>query len=310
MADILDAAQSTTQTPPEPTPPVPEPPMESDSLIIPPAEQPATPSTPTPPQNIPEKPKKKSHVGILVAGLLLLIITIPILTVYMKQQNDIRSRAAGTGPWNEGVYATSTPTPTTTSTPPPTITCIFDDWNTALTCINVNGQWQWCNPPKGEMGWLVDHDCTTDKCDDNNNPYYCIHSGTNYACIKSGTCTPTNVQPKNCHTGSGCGSTGNTSTPTATTTVAPQCTAIVAYDTSGNALSQSDLNALKPGATITLAFAPGGAATKVRFNVNSGAWNETTTKNANGQFTWNYTLNNTTSFTITVQWFDGTNWNN
>jgi hypothetical protein len=76
----------------------------------------------------------------------------------------------------------------------------------------------------------------------------------------------------------------------------------------GNALSASELAALQPGDTITLAFAPGGAATKVRFRVNSGSWNETTTKNANAQFIWNYTLTNTTSFTIEAQWFDGSVW--
>lgn len=88
----------------------------------------------------------------------------------------------------------------------------------------------------------------------------------------------------------------------------PQCISIVAYK-NGNALSSSDLAALNVGDTITLAFAPGGNATKVRFQVNSGGWNETTTKNANSQFVWDYTLANTTSFNIQAQWFDGTNWN-
>jgi hypothetical protein len=89
-----------------------------------------------------------------------------------------------------------------------------------------------------------------------------------------------------------------------------QCINIVAYK-DGNALSASDLSALHVGDTITLAFAPGGAATKVRFRVNSTSdadWNETTTKNANSQFTWNYTLANTTSFNIEAQWFDGSVW--
>lgn len=87
----------------------------------------------------------------------------------------------------------------------------------------------------------------------------------------------------------------------------PQCINIIAYK-DGNALSQAELNALQPGDMITLAFAPGGAATKVRFRVNAGSWNETTTKNGNGQFTWNYTLENATSFSIEAQWFDGSAW--
>lgn len=95
-----------------------------------------------------------------------------------------------------------------------------------------------------------------------------------------------------------------------TPTTAPQCVNIVAYK-DGNALSQSDLTGLQPGQTITLAFAPGGAATKVRFRVNStndADWHETTTKNSNAQFTWDYTLANATSFNIEAQWFDGSAW--
>ncbi|MCX6791804.1 MAG: hypothetical protein NT149_02085 [Candidatus Gottesmanbacteria bacterium] len=108
---------------------------------------------------------------------------------------------------------------------------------------------------------------------------------------------------KNCHADASCA--GNTPPPTPTP---PQCINIIAYK-DGNALSQDELNALQPGDMITLAFAPGGAATKVRFRVNAGAWNETTTKNANGQFTWDYTLENVTDFTIDAQWFDGSVWN-
>ncbi|MCX6794080.1 MAG: hypothetical protein NTY06_03165, partial [Candidatus Gottesmanbacteria bacterium] len=94
---------------------------------------------------------------------------------------------------------------------------------------------------------------------------------------------------------------------------APQCiNNIVAYK-NGNALSPSELAALQPNDVITLAFAPGGAATKVRFRVNSSSdadWWETTTRhpNNNAQFMLNYSLANTTSFTIEAQWFDGTAW--
>ncbi len=123
MADILDAAQSNTPAPPDVGPPVepppspvgepPEPPStpsepvipppppatSTDSLIIPPPEEPITTTTttttttqPVPPP--PEKPKKKSRLGVLIAGLLILAITIPILTVFVRQQVEIRSRAA------------------------------------------------------------------------------------------------------------------------------------------------------------------------------------------------------------------------
>ncbi len=109
MADILDAAQTTTPPPPPvepppvpPTPPVvpdeppipPVPPTAStDSLIIPPPETPApeptTTSTPPPPP-----PKKKSRLGVLLAGLLLLVITLPIAILAVRQQVEIRSKAA------------------------------------------------------------------------------------------------------------------------------------------------------------------------------------------------------------------------
>lgn len=96
----------------------------------------------------------------------------------------------------------------------------------------------------------------------------------------------------------------------------PQCVSIVAYQ-NGNALSITELSALHVGDTITLAFAPGGAATKVRFAVNPSTppvdsdWHETTTRSQTnpGQFVWGYQLENTANFNIIAQWFDGTNWN-
>jgi len=96
-------------------------------------------------------------------------------------------------------------------------------------------------------------------------------------------------------------------TPTPTPTTAPKCVAIVAYK-DGNALSASELSALHVGDTITLAFVPNGAATNVRFRVNSGDWHETTTKNANSQFVWDYSLENVSNFEIEAEWFDGTSW--
>ncbi len=101
------------------------------------------------------------------------------------------------------------------------------------------------------------------------------------------------------------------SADTPTTTLEPMmCISLVAYK-DGNALSASDLSALQPGDTITITFIPGGPITKVRFRVNSSSdadWHESTTKNANGQFVWDYTLTNTTSFFVEGQYFDGSVW--
>ena len=528
MADILNAAQLNTQSPPDPAPPVPEPiapepttpEPSTDSLIVPPP----PPSSPPPEQQKQkeappfEKSKPKSRVGALLAGLLLLVITLPILVVFVKQQVEIRSRATGgvctapdvclpvsscnlsnrepgegtcTGPYSccgavikttkdlcaqgdtycvntdtvaicksdkSGYDNTSCGTNTTCSTAegrcipkptktpetpattpkgtdapktvkPPTNTCAganqpccqsLGNYTTlncqvGLTCVddtcvkpptntcaganqpccqslgnyttlncqagltcnssnicvttsgggtltcecnpntqsncsstytgspekcvsggcnssgNNSGNWlscsltdtciydnrvpkcvgtQMCDVPVGEMGWL-DDSCKGKAGGTNTTscplPHYCTTIGT---CIKNGTCTPAGMSNTNCHTDASCGGNTPTTTPTKTPTPTtnPQCISLIAYDTNGNALSAGDLNALHVGDTITLAFAPGGAATKVHFRVNAGAWTESTTKNTNGQFTWTYTLENVTDFLIEAQWFDGTVW--
>ena len=184
--------------------------------------------------------------------------------------------------------------------------CIYD--NRVTKCVGT----QLCDVPVGEMGWQ-DDSCKGKAGGTNTSscalPHYCTTNGT---CIKNGTCTPAGMSNTNCHTDPSCGGNTPTTTPTKTLTPTPtnnpQCISIIAYDKNGNALSVSELNALHVGDTITLAFAPGGAATKVHFRVNAGTWTESTTKNTNGQFTWTYTLENVTDFLIEAQWFDGTVW--
>lgn len=104
------------------------------------------------------------------------------------------------------------------------------------------------------------------------------------------------------------GGGGSNPTNPPVVTSPPQCVAIYVYNSAGTILTSTDLAALQPGATITLGFIPPGSSTKVRFQVNSGGWNETTTK-VGSEFRWNYTLANISSFNIQAQWFDGTNWN-
>ncbi len=194
----------------------------------------------------------------------------------------------------QGSSLTCGPAPTTTGTPTPY--CIFDNY--VSQCVGT----ELCDVPVGEMGWL-NSSCNKSGANIPSCalPYYCTSNGT---CIKNGTCTPTGMTNKNCHADVSCGGGGaNTPTPTPS-----QCINIIAYK-DGNALSTAELTALHPGDMITLAFAPGGAATKVHLRVNAGAWNETSNKNTNGQFIWNYTLENVTSFTIEAQWFDGSVWN-
>lgn len=105
--------------PPEPVPePVMPPPVEppappmapstsTDSLIVPPAsvEPPPEPTvepppiteepTPPPPPPAPQEPKKKKGMNpaLIIAGFLMLFITIPLVYFGVKQQQEIRSRA-------------------------------------------------------------------------------------------------------------------------------------------------------------------------------------------------------------------------
>lgn len=145
------------------------------------------------------------------------------------------------------------------------------------------------------------------------NPYICT---TGLPCPAGWSCTGdvvpgtagTSFASKYCvQIGGDGGSSGGGGTKTSVT----QCVAIVVYK-DGNALSSADLANLTSGDVVTLAYAPGGAATKVRFRVKAGDttgdWNETTTKNASSQFVWNYTLADATNFSVEAQWFDGSAW--
>lgn len=143
------------------------------------------------------------------------------------------------------------------------------------------------------VGWTCDGDVVPGTAGTSFASKYCNPPPTSIVTIAGGGST------------GGGGTNGGGNNPP--TNPPPQCINIVAYK-DGNALSPTELAALTVGDTITLAFAPGGAATKVRFQVNTGGWNETTQKNASSQFTWDYTLEDTTSFNVQAQWFDGSTW--
>lgn len=93
--------------PPTPTPPTPQsaPPASFDSIIVPPEPPPGPPQVSA--QKIPPhagavasgvKFGKKSHTGVIIATLLLLLITLPLSIIFISNRNqlsDVRSRAAG-----------------------------------------------------------------------------------------------------------------------------------------------------------------------------------------------------------------------
>ncbi len=142
MPDILDAAQTQsntdmqTDTPlppvppaePEPLPPTTPP---ADDLVVPPApeelkpEEPKEPEPPPPPQEtVSEKPKKKLNAGILAAGLLLFLL-LPLTVIFVQQQQEIRSRAAKkpsdcskSKPWCPAIGVCALPNQCKAATPP------------------------------------------------------------------------------------------------------------------------------------------------------------------------------------------------
>jgi hypothetical protein len=120
-------------------------------------------------------------------------------------------------------------------------------------------------------------------------------------CSNCGTAIPTPTRKPTPTPG------GPTSTPTPTPT-APMCIALKIYDATGTLVS--DPRTLQQGQTVTLAVTPSGPSTKARFSVDGGtSWNETTSKNGNGEYVWNWTIPlNATTFTLEGEIFDGTNW--
>jgi hypothetical protein len=102
-----------------------------------------------------------------------------------------------------------------------------------------------------------------------------------------------------------------TRTPTPTLPSAPQCIGLKIYKGNVPIYTSADFATLRPGDILTAVLTPSGSATKARFRVNTGTWNETTSKNSSGQYTWNWTIPtviNTTTYTIEGEFFNGTSW--
>jgi hypothetical protein len=120
-----------------------------------------------------------------------------------------------------------------------------------------------------------------------------------YVCAKGvngcvpGTSTPTPTPTPGNHT------------PTPTPTIppaAPYCESVSAYDTSGKALTNAQLSALTPGATISFCvrgIAASGTFDKAQFTIDGKQLAETTNRNSRGDFCQSYTILPTDS-TVTV----------
>jgi hypothetical protein len=242
----------------------------------------------------PPKPKKHSSFGIMLAGILVLMVTLPIGIYFISQQNtrltEQRSCAAGetgcTPP--EGIYPSMTV--------PPDFechefgccqhyknkTCNWNESTKVCTCTTYGE----C---EGEWGG-----CHNDTCH----------------CIQEKYCKDTDeYQIRGC---SGCGGCNETPTdspnnptepPRNTPTTAPgQCSDIKVYKDN----VRVDLATVKHGDVIELAVT-GSQATKARIRVNSGGWTVTDVKNGNGEYRISFTVpNEITTFTVEAEIFDST----
>lgn len=122
------------------------------------------------------------------------------------------------------------------------------------------------------------------------------------ACGDGGTCVMTNTQTGACECQGGRQATNPPSTPGPSA----QCSNVKAYDTNNVLLTQDQLKALKAGDKVRFAVAGtttgGGSFDKAKFKINATDSGEVTTKNANGEFYYEFTIPaGTTSFNIAAQ---------
>jgi hypothetical protein len=230
------------------------PPPSAESFIVPPNDPISSENTVVPPNNeTKEKPKpiKKKKRGILIAGLVLLILTLPVAIYYITQSPqfaEIRSRATTTGTYPNSCPNTDSSCQVGGSN--------YREWlpNHVIcgTCTdgdNVCGTWE------GEPG-VIKSACCLGSCTVTGSQYpwtfedYCLstHTSNREACYHSATdCA--RVHP--CNTTGTPTSTGNpnntpthTSTPTGTVTITPT-------DTDTSTPTGTDTNTPTPTNTPT-----------------------------------------------------------
>ena len=323
--------------------------LSSPSVSAPAGEQPSTinnqPTTNTAPPQEPVKPKKKS-LGPLLAALLLLVTAIPLGVRFASQQqslNEIRSRATaptcvspntcvpslaecrdagGTqvsktcnGNW-KCCNIPTTPAPSTSSdwgggdgNIPQQPSCVLPPINTV--CSNTGkpfkGQCAIYHCPQGCGGgdpnkcdendpgvWISHAPCTTKLTAGECGQIDIVDENLTY-CDTPNYCTVPQIRCNNCGGGGGGG-----------TPETPQCNLIKLYK---DGAVVTDYSTLKAGDAVQIAVA-GGLATKARIRMNGAAFEETSTKNASGEYTKDLTIpEGVTSFTFEAEIFgtDG-NW--
>jgi hypothetical protein len=262
-----------------------------------------------PPSN---KSKKKKGMSILIAGLLMLLISLPVAVYYISQRNNLteqRSCAAGDGECTPGPYA---------GTNAPTGTCNSPDccqnWGNK-TCFwkgaAVGGHCMCTSDTCASGGWSGWGACHLDSCK-------CVEvqycgDGLTYqirGCSGCGSCNETSAptSPPG-PPGNPSSPPGSTHTPTprpgSTNTPTPiigSCRNIKIY-LDGEVVN--DLTTLKPGNNIVIAVA-GVNATAGMIRVNSGNWHPRPdhpedpplTKNSQGEFILPFTIPDGTTYFV------------
>ena len=246
------------------------------------------------------KPKKRSSFGVLLAGVLILMVTLPIGIYFISQKNtnltEQRSCAAGDPP------CIGSPGPYANVTVPPGFTCNEEScchqyanktcwWNlnnsgvclcTGTQCTNWGTGWGTCH--------IDSCNCIqTQYCQDGVNNTYQIRECSDAACVP---CDSTPTQPPN-------------ETATATPTPLPgQCTRIRVYK-DGVSI---DPNTLAVGDVVQIAVA-GTNAEMGRIRINGGGWGETSVKNAHDEYYISYTVpSGVTTFTVEAEIFTNNEW--
>ncbi len=320
------ATEPITPASPVPTPP-PTPPSESaqvmDSIletgsttVVPPVNQPPHTNKPL--------PKKSGVKGIVLGLIALLLLTIPVAVYYISKQNesiaDTRSSAYGAcasageciqqstnNICCQGTTSTNDPSCGTVPvrcvaapTTPPGIDC-GDGTHCAVgqTCHCEGGQ----NCTSYTCWSEVD---IRNRCTDVGRSWCQNSENTNdngYTCCAEGYVCATRA-PWGCVRSTD-GGGGDNPTPTTPPTI-PVCQNIKVYK---DGAQVTDLTTLRAGNDVILAVKGNLGPTKAHFRVNGGAWTETTTKNRNDEFTWEYTIpEGVTQFQIEGEVFTNGAW--
>jgi hypothetical protein len=239
------------------------------------------------------KPKKHSSLGVMLAGVLILMVTLPIGIYFISQQNTrlTEQRSCAATPGEPGCPDPDGPYPNITV--PPGFTCH------EASC---------CHQYKNKTCVMSGGECLCTAYDaEGCGPWGACHNDT-CKCIQERYCNNNEYQITSCSGCGGChetpkppGPTEPPQPPQSTPTTAPgQCSDIRVYKDG----VRKDLTTVHHGDVLEIAVT-GEKATKARIRVNSGGWTVTDVKNASGEYRISFTVpEDTATFTVEAEIFD------